>query len=164
MSRTVRRGAKLSYVYFDWQHWAVIAGAVLLGVWGLTTGVRPVISGYDAARDVVAKTREYRGLVAENRRMEEELEFLVTDEGREHAARVELGYVDPDEQVLAIEIEEETAAKPSLGETSRAWLENALDRTIAWGSDTGELLSCLFGSWDAVMPAEPAPGSAALDG
>ncbi len=164
MSRTVRRGAKLSYVYFDWQHWAVIAGAVLLAVWCLTTGVRPILSGYEAARDVVAKTRQYQRLVAENRRMEDQLRFLATPEGQDYAARAEIGYVGADEQVLAIEIAREPSGSLSLGDRTRRWLDGAADRAENWGRDTRDFVNCLIGRWQPVMPAETPGGMGNPDG
>lgn len=164
MSRTVRRGAKLSYVYYDWQHWAVVAGAVLLAVWCLTTGIQPIVSGYEAARDVVAKTRQYQRLVAENGRMEEELAFLATPEGQEYAARTELGYIGANEQMLEIEFTRKPAGRLSLGDRARTCLEGAAQRVAQRGRDTADFVNCLLGRWEPVMPAETGSAIADTDG
>lgn len=156
MGRKMNRGPRGTPSGIDWRPWAFVVGLVMLLLWGVVSGSEPFRRGLHAARDTVAKSREYERIVAENKRVEAELEFVKTREGQASALKKDLGYVRKGEQVGDVVFEEGPATDVKLGQRVRNWLAGGMTRLGQRARDNRDVIWCLLGFWEPVMPEEDA--------
>ena len=161
MRRKMSRGPRGIPSGLDWRPWAFAVGIVVLVLWGVVSGSEPFRRGLHAARDTVGKSREYERIVAENKRAEAELEFLTTREGEAYAIRNDLGYIGKDEHVADVVVENGPATGIKLGQRVRSWLAGGMTGLLQRARDTRDVICCLLGLLEPVMPEEdtatPAP-------
>jgi len=156
VGRKMNRGPRGTPSGVDWRPWAFAVGLVVLLLWGVVSGSEPFRKGLQAARDTVAKSREYERIVAENKRLEAELEFLQTREGEAYELKKGLGYVLKGEQVADVVVEKGPATHVKLGQRVRNWLAGGMTRLGQRARDNRDVIWCLLGFWEPVMPDEDA--------
>jgi len=154
VGRKMNRGPRGTPSGIDWRPWAFVIGLVVLLLWGVVSGSEPLFRGLDAARNTVAKSREYKRIVAENKWTEAELEFYNTEAGQAYCLGKDLGYIREGEQVAEVVVEEGSGTGLKFGERVRNCLVDAMNSMSLRARDTRDVIWCLLGFLEPVMPEE----------